>query len=1073
MASIKQLQSAIDTRNIDTRKLSGEQLEALDTAFKTGELTGYQGVDDYQNIIDLGAASVAGEKQKRLEPLKSATGLDRGDLVLAGAASMSMVPYFTNRDQIMDAFVKSNFSDRYGFDTKLGAMADIQGKRFSVLGDAVKKLPNVKGRAGIPVKMLGALAGVADNTVDFFKKLKNIGATPSTAAEAQSLLMGSGGAFAGSALYDIGNLGSDIVGATSQDMANLTDNDIRKLPFSQRLLFNGINEAYNDLLWAGGAMSLIPAVRFAGREGMKQSLGLNSEQSKAIARSYERVGMKPSVAALIPGENAFQNFFKKFFTTIGVYPLVSGPLAKFNKESNKKLTQEEFLNMSDYLNMAPGSNVSIMNYAGINQMKNEWSKVLDTISTEYGAVRKHWEEIGNPKFIPTATVKQETKRLLDQIKTEYPERYGDFMQSGGYEKGARDLTPADDSLMQYIQFLNDITRNSDYIRMSDWAGLSRMQTAAYTGTKFNNVKPQILVIRNALEKDLNSMNEATVKSNLKEKIFKDEYEEILGREGPQAADDFIEKNIRAANSGYQQLLEANAYYSLVLRPFNTNKVAKQLKAADSKLFADKGIEMVGPSGIYPDQVFDKVIRRVLDGGGPDGVKQLKQILGVTNSSYEILDSAGKVKRTVQIPKSAESQEVYDRYVKQWFWDAFNESTTRPLRDFRSISAEAIAAEAAKKGFVRKRMFQLDDATEQRVRAKTKTNETIDPQQVDARVFTEGEGIANINNDVIRNHDFGELNIEKFVKNIGIDTAQGRDKMREIFGGGAQGEKALKRIQDLIDIKRSLDSVEFTDPSKFVQRSITLRAGSGGGVLAGATSAAFGFGNTLKLILGARIFGNIITNPEVAENLMEMNKYVRFGNGEVRYSLKPQMVPRASRTFARFINSLMEAEGDDFRVDPDKIDFEEIREKLNSLDPNIPLQSSFDFGTMPKFTRDRIYPEYETAKNLDASTARDGEEFLQGANLMALNEQTFEEIANAPPQSTQPQMMTATQAQPTETQPATMSAGQTPPNNQMQTAQQYASLFPQDTLGQAVATKGFSTGGLVEDAYNQADEILND
>jgi len=1070
VASIKELQSAINTRNIDTRKLNQEQLQALDTAFKTGELTGYEGVEDYQRLIDLGATSVARQKEKRLSPLETATGLDRGDLVFAGAASASMVPYYMNRDQIMDAFVRNNFKDRFGVDTRFATMADMYQKRVRVLGDAVRKLPQIRGRAGIPVRMLGSLADMADNTWDFLNKLKQFGATPSLSTEAQSLLMSASGAFGGNALYELGNLGSDFVGATSQDMANLTDNDIRKLPFGQRLLYNGINEAYNDLLWAGGAMSLIPLVRFAGREGLKQSLGLNSEQSKAIARSFERVGMRPNVAALIPGENAFQNFFKKFFSTVGVYPLVSGPLVKFNREFNKKLTQEEILNTVDNLNMAPGSNMGIMNYAGLNEIKREWGKVLDTIDTEYGMVRKHWEEIGNPKFIPTATIKQETNRLLDQIKIEYPERYGDFMQASSYEKGARDLTPADDSLIQYVQFLTDITRNSNYIRMSDWSGLSRMQTAAYEGTKFNNVKPQILVIRNALERDLNSMNEATVKTNLKNDIFKDEYQAILQKDGPQAADDFIETNIRAARSGYKQLLEANAYFSMVLRPYRTSKVARQLRAADSKLFADKGIEMVGPASIYPDEVFDKVIRRVLD-GTPDSVRQLKQVLGVTKSSYDILDSAGKVKRTVQIPASAESKEMYKRYVRQWFWDAWNESTTNPLRDFRSISEEAIAAQAAKKGFTRKRIFQLDDTTEQRVRAKTKTNETINPQEVDARVFTQGEGIANLNDGIIRNHDFGELKVDDFVKNIGIDTAQGRDKIREIFGGGVEGEKALTRIQDLITMKKALDSVDFTDPSKFVQRSLTLRAGSSGGILAGATSAAFGFGNTLKLIIGSRLFGNIITNPKVAEDLMDMNQYMRFMSDDPNvYALKPQMVPRASRTFARFINGLMEAEGDDFRVDPDNIDFEEVRDKINSLDPNIPLQSRYDFGTMPKFTRDRIYPEYETAKNMDPATARAGEEFLQGSNLMALNEQQFEEVANTEPQSTQPQMMMPPGGQATE--PTAMATGQMPQNTQMQTAQQYASLFPQDTLGQAVAARQFNEGGLVEDAYRQADEVLN-
>jgi len=383
MASLKELQSAIDQKKIDTRSLAPQQMEALDQAFKSGELKGYEGVEDYSRLINLGAQSVAGVKQKRLEGMKTATGMERGDLVFYGAAGASMIPYFKNKDALMDAFVQQGFKDRYGVDTRFGNMSEVYNKRFSVLKDSLKKLPNVRGPAGIPVRMLGNLAGMVDNTIDFFQKARKFGTTPQLATEATSLLAGASGAGAGSILYDMGNLGSDFVAATSADMANLTDNDIRKLPFAERTLFNALSEANNDMLWAGGALSLLPVVKFAVKSGVKNQLGLNSEQSKEIARSYERVGMKPNVAALIPGNNAFQNFFKKFFSTIGVYPLVSGPLVKFNKETNKKLSQEAFLEAADNLNLAPGSNISIMNYAGANEIKKEWAKVLDTISTEY------------------------------------------------------------------------------------------------------------------------------------------------------------------------------------------------------------------------------------------------------------------------------------------------------------------------------------------------------------------------------------------------------------------------------------------------------------------------------------------------------------------------------------------------------------------------------------------------------------------------------------------------------------------------------------------------------------------
>ena len=118
MPTIKELQTAINEKNLDTRKLNTEQMQALDSAFDSGELTGYDSIQDYDRLINLGAKSVAIGKKQKLEPLKTSTGLERGDLVFAGAASMSMVPYYMNRDQLMKAFVQSGFKDQYGVDMR-------------------------------------------------------------------------------------------------------------------------------------------------------------------------------------------------------------------------------------------------------------------------------------------------------------------------------------------------------------------------------------------------------------------------------------------------------------------------------------------------------------------------------------------------------------------------------------------------------------------------------------------------------------------------------------------------------------------------------------------------------------------------------------------------------------------------------------------------------------------------------------------------------------------------------------------------------------------------------------------
>ena len=1082
MSILKELQTAIDQKKIDTRTLSDVEKAALDDSFKSGELQGYEGIEDYENLINLSAQSLAVGKEAQLRGAVSAGLPDRGNMVMYGAGAAAMVPYFKNQQALIDSFAKNGFQELYGVDTRFAKASDIYGKRLSTLKDSLKSIKALprRGIVGLPVRMFGSVLGVVDDTLNFLNQARKYGGSPAVVADASSMLYGAGGAFGGNAAYEIASLGTNFVGAVNQDLANLTDNDLRKLPFNERLLVGGLIEAQNDMLWAGGALGLIPAARFAKR-GTKGLLGLNSEQSKEIARSYERLGLKPNIVALIPGNNAFQNFFKKFFSTIGVYPLVSGPLTKFNREINAKLTQEQFLNLTDNLNLPPAVNNSIMNYAGVNEIKNEWKNVWAAIDREYADFDSFFKAIDNPSFIPIQETKATARKMLEELKENYPAQRDIWTQ---LEKGERELTDIDDPLVQFINYLSKLgekvggEEGSNFIRISDWKGLSRMNTNAYSNSKFRTVKDAQLLIRNSLERDLNSMNVATNRDVLKGNIFKEEYDKVLNESGVEAAEAFIDQRIGFAKAAFSRLQEANTFYAMVLRPYDTTKVGRQLLKADSKLFADKGIEMVGRSSLAPDEVFDGVIRRILAGDSPDAVRQLKQIMGITNSEYKIFNDQGKVTRTVKIPVSPRSQAVYDRYVKQFFFDSFNDATQNPI-NLKSLSNERIAAIAEAKGFKTDRIFKLKNEIEQRVRAKTRTDETLNITDIDARIFTEGNGVANVNEGLIRNHDFGELDIEKFIKQIGMDTSQGRDKIREIFGGGARGDKALRNLDDLITVKRSVDSVDFTDPSKFVQRSLTLRAGSGGGILAGATSAAFGFGNTLKLILGSRLLGSILTNPKVAENVMEMNKFYRYFSDDPNVvSLQPQLMPRARTAYARAINSIFEAEQDDYRVDPNRIDFEEVRQKLLSLDPNIPLTNKYDFNSMPDFTRNRIYPESNYVKQLSQIQRSLGDEYLQGSNLMALSEDQFDQVMNGNPlvnqqmeqqaqQASAPQQMEQTNQQMTQ-------ATQQTPQEPQQRAATYQALFPQDTLGTAIAanTQQFNEGGLVQDAYEYADEVLN-
>jgi hypothetical protein len=107
--------------------------------------------------------------------------------------------------------------------------------------------------------------------------------------------------------------------------------------------------------------------------------------------------------------------------------------------------------------------------------------------------------------------------------------------------------------------------------------------------QFKVVDNEVIRFKKAFENDVNSLGEAANRDILKDKIFKDEYAATkLSQEGPEAAEAFLDTNVNVANSALKQLQEANAYYSMVLRPFEKDSVARKLMAVDRKLFAEQG-----------------------------------------------------------------------------------------------------------------------------------------------------------------------------------------------------------------------------------------------------------------------------------------------------------------------------------------------------------------------------------------------------------------------------------------------------------------------------------------------------
>ena len=73
MATIAELQSRLDNKTFDPSKLNDDQRAAVDLAFQSGELKGYNSVAEVEKERAIGATLIAKEKEAKADPFKTAT----------------------------------------------------------------------------------------------------------------------------------------------------------------------------------------------------------------------------------------------------------------------------------------------------------------------------------------------------------------------------------------------------------------------------------------------------------------------------------------------------------------------------------------------------------------------------------------------------------------------------------------------------------------------------------------------------------------------------------------------------------------------------------------------------------------------------------------------------------------------------------------------------------------------------------------------------------------------------------------------------------------------------------------
>ena len=92
MATIEELQKAIDDKSFAPENLTGEQRAAVDSLIQEGILTGPT-TGEIMDQRDVARTEVAQQKTEALQPFTAATGIERGDVEMVGEVALGITPF--------------------------------------------------------------------------------------------------------------------------------------------------------------------------------------------------------------------------------------------------------------------------------------------------------------------------------------------------------------------------------------------------------------------------------------------------------------------------------------------------------------------------------------------------------------------------------------------------------------------------------------------------------------------------------------------------------------------------------------------------------------------------------------------------------------------------------------------------------------------------------------------------------------------------------------------------------------------------------------------------------------------
>lgn len=1024
MATLQGLQKALDNKTFDPSDFTQDQLILVDELFKSGNLQGYGSINDVIKERAGAAVGVAQEKQKKIQPFQQATKeagfeVERADLELVGDVSGSAFAFLQDRDKLVSALKKGMGSVEFGVDREALNYRTMQFDKYENL---LKNAPIVRN-----IKPFARVAGVVGKMADGFRQIKKAGASPFLQTEMKSIAFGTGGAGIGSLAFDAANYATDFTAASSMDLAELTDDDVAKLPPGQREAYHALEAMNNAMVFNSGAAALGPLLQLAGG-GVKKVLGLSTPEVEQLARYTKETGVPTNLFALAdPNAGFLARGMKNILNVVGVFPATAGPGLKYKQE----IEEETFKAVLDHLNAgAPYSHAELLSLGTLNQFKKNFADYKDVIGMKYDTVFKEADLLGpDLKIIPIQNLGKATENVITSLKAQYPE------MGLQMDKRISELTEFDDPIVKFIAATKDYTNGlTEGLTAKEYIGLNKMLTAAYNETKIYDPRGLVAQINHALKADFNTVAEApSIKVLMNDnKQVKEAYDNVVKSQGETGGQMYVQNLIKGVKGVQKELLDANDFFTKTTSTFRS-PVASKIKQVDANLFSNLGLLGVqGKYSVNPDELWSKTLKQVFRNGSKDAIEQLKFLLG-----YD---------------KGGAGKEIFDRFKQLYLFDAFQYSFAKSPYLAGEPMFE-LMSKAQERGVVMKKYV---DEFNQSLTEEIRMQRGVDPKALLASKLGDQKFVDfKVQADKVAGFD-----PFKFEENLGLvgDSASittARNRLIAMYGGGAEGKKGFDQLSKIIDLMKANASYTIGDPSTFVKRRAVL-GGMGalaGGVLPFAAATTVGIIPTLAFVFLSRYAGAVLSNPKSVEALFDvLNPTLK-----IEKAMAGKLDLSKKRVFAALLNNAMDEDKDAPKVDPNLINAEEITNYLLRKPPQMP-NAKFNLGAIPQNQRQRMYPELTAVSRTPGPELAGYENFVRGAAIARQKDEAASFIESQIPDPTGPREARAMQQrQGQQVQQPMIPQIRKPMQTQVaQNPALFRALNPQDTLGQAIVERQTGT-----------------